>query len=94
MKTFLIEHELPPLRAIYQCECEADTEDEALAQFAKEMPHNRVRKIRAAQFRIVCDFNGEKDKTCGWAYSQEAADSMLEGFNKWPACKNARIENL
>lgn len=45
MKTFKIEYEIPPLRAIYNCECDADTEDEAVTQFAVEIPLGHIRKI-------------------------------------------------
>lgn len=45
MKTFTIEYETPPLRAIYYCEVDADSDIDARMTFVTEMPQSRIRKI-------------------------------------------------
>lgn len=46
MKVFEIEYEIPPLRAIYHCECDAETEQEARDTFKREQPLGRIRKVK------------------------------------------------
>lgn len=46
MKTFVIEYELPPLRAIYHVECDAESEADAMLAFEKKKDEGyRVRKV-------------------------------------------------
>lgn len=46
MKTFIIEYELPPLRAIYHVECDAESEADAMLAFEKKKDEGyRVRKV-------------------------------------------------
>lgn len=47
---FQIEYEIPPLRAIYRTEIEADTEEKAKGQFRLNHPRGKIRKING--FRI------------------------------------------
>lgn len=45
MNTYKIEYEIPPLRAIYFCEVDADNEAEARRAFAKFKPGHNIHKI-------------------------------------------------
>lgn len=45
MVTFIVEYEIPPLRAIYQCEVDADDEESAREYFGIQMVGCRIRKI-------------------------------------------------
>ena len=67
MKTFVIEHELPPLRAIYHCECDCETEREAIEVFAREKPDYRIRRVYekgescelvSENHGYICDIHG------------------------------------
>jgi hypothetical protein len=50
MNTYLIEYEIPPLRAIYQCECDAEDKAQAREHFlkVKDKPRHVIRKITKA----------------------------------------------
>ena len=48
MKTYNIEYELPPLRAIYTGSLDAETESEARELFYKAKPGHKIRKITQA----------------------------------------------
>jgi hypothetical protein len=50
MKTYLVEYEIPPLRAIYQGEIDALTKRGAVSGFMKAQPHGRIRKINGVQY--------------------------------------------
>ncbi len=75
MKTFLIEFELPPLRAIYRDEIVAENGCEANRIFQEDNPKARIRKItqvgdleddfgdEPAPVR-QCNVNGEECDTC------------------------------
>lgn len=97
MKTFKIEYEVPPLRAIYQCECEADTQNEAVYQFGKQIHIGRIRKINGVRFngdmgqryKVVADFS-DGEKVVGYT-NDPTGGKLLEGAMKWPACKNAKV---
>lgn len=45
MKTFEIEYEVPPLRAIYRCECDAESEQQARDFIGSEKPLWKIRKV-------------------------------------------------
>lgn len=44
-KTFLVEYEIPPLRAIYCAECDAVSDADVRAHIAEVQPRWRIRKI-------------------------------------------------
>lgn len=48
-KSYQIEYEVFPLRAIYQVDIEANSEDEALKSFWKSKPRGEVRSIDGAK---------------------------------------------
>ena len=45
MKTWKVEYEIPPLRAIYFAEVDAETEAEVWTIVPKEQPTWRIRKV-------------------------------------------------
>lgn len=49
LKVFNIEYELPPLRAIYHCECDAKDEEHAKSIFMAVRPDCRIRKITRSE---------------------------------------------
>ncbi len=44
-REWLVEYEIPPLRAIYRAECTAEDEDQVRSIVAKEQPRWNIRKI-------------------------------------------------
>ncbi len=42
---WLVEYEIPPLRAIYLAECDAKTEADVRVEIARDYPEWRIRKI-------------------------------------------------
>jgi len=44
--TWVIQYEIPPLRAVYRCECTCDTEQKAREVFNAGIPHGKILTIK------------------------------------------------
>lgn len=49
MTTYEVEYEIPPMRAIYLAECDAESEQEAREFIAENEPLWRIRKIKSKE---------------------------------------------